>query len=287
MLLKRRAIRGAFVGSFLVLASVAGRLDAATWTYVNDFSGTAPNTDFPSETAASGQSWTVTGGVYRHINTNTTGGGIPTSASIPITNATGEPIIMQTQFVVSTSGSVNAGFADTLGFGLFGLDPAFTGAAVGNAYYLADFNYAHGTVATAEGLLRILSLGDSAGFTAGPTGLADDNAGSTTLAVVPGNTYWLRLTTTYTGPTINMTLSLFDSTGSTQIGTSATASDTSPLTGTNFGYRNRTPIAGGTTTIDFDNFRIMPDPTTALAVLGLCGFLLRRRSKQNSRRSVA
>ena len=53
-----------------------------------------------------------------------------------------------------------------------------------------------------------------------------------------GATYELRLAGTYVSGTLNMTLSLFDGLG-LQVGSSATASDTSPLTGDFFGYRNR------------------------------------------------
>jgi hypothetical protein len=276
------------LGSFAVLVLLAAtpHLDAATMTYFNDFSGTGSNTDLPTETTASGQSWTVTSGVYRYMNTNTTGGGIASSASIPITNAATEPFpIVQTQFVVSGIGVPQTGSGDTLGFGLFGLDAAFTGAIASNAYYLADFAYARGaTSGTVDGQLRILSLGDGTGF-ASITGVADDNA-SATLAVVPGATYTLRLTGSYTGPTLNLTLGVFNASG-IQIGTSATASDTSPLAGTHFGFRNRTPIGGGTVTINFDDFLIMPEPAAALAALGLAIFAMRRRSNPNDRRFVA
>ena len=290
----RRAIRClcavALLASMAVMSATA-EVDAAPIyaIYSNDFSGTGSNTDFPSETTTTSgsltQTWTVTGGVYRHTNTLTSN--VPSSASLPITTAAARSFTVETQFLVSSTGTVNAGFADTLGFGLFGLDPAFTGTTASNAYYLADFNYAHGTTATLEGGLRILSLGDSAGFVAGPTGLGDDNAGSNILAVALGTTYTLRLQVVYVGPSVNMTLGLFDASGTTQIGTSATASDTSPLTGTNFGYRNRIPMAGGTASMDFDNYLITPEPSTAFAALGLGAFLLRRRSNQNYRRFVA
>jgi hypothetical protein len=109
------------------------------------------------------------------------------------------------------------------------------------------------------------------------------------LAVVLGTTYTLRLSATYSGSALHMTLGLFDATGTTQIGSSATASDTSLLSGTNFGFRNRIGLSGGAATIDFDNFSVtstaIPEPSSALpmgclALFGAVG--LRRKLHRRS-----
>ncbi|WP_309383273.1 PEP-CTERM sorting domain-containing protein [Cerasicoccus frondis] len=265
----------------IVLASVCP-LGAVTIPYTNDFSGSGDNTAFPAENTDA--EWTVSSGSYQWNYSNTVGGGSPSTASLPVTNAD-TSFTMETQFTLTSLGNLQ-GTAQTLGFGVFGADSAFSGsgASGGNAYYLADYSYANGNSGSSEGTLRILRLGDSgSSLSVTSTGLADDNSGSSILAVNLDTTYTLRLEATIAGSTLNMTLSLYDATGTSQIGTSAIVSDTSPLTGENFGYRNRSPLAGGSTTIDFDNFEMsnIPEPGTyALIIgsaLGALAFARRRR----------
>lgn len=267
----------------IALASLCP-LGAATIPYTNDFSGVGDNTAFPAENT--GAEWTVTSGSYQWNYSNTVGGGSPSTASLPITNANGSSFIMETQFTLSSIGNLQS-TAQTLGFGLFGADSAFSGsgASGGNAYYLADYSYANGNSGSSEGTLRILRLGDSgSSLSVTSTGLADDNSGSSILAVNLDTTYTLRFEGTIAGSTLNMTLSLYDATGTSQIGTSAIVSDTAPLSGENFGYRNRSPLAGGSTTINFDNFEMtnIPEPGTyALLIgsaLGALAFVRRRRA---------
>lgn len=239
---------------------VVAPLSAATFPYTNDFSGTGANTAFTTETTDA--EWTVSGGVYQYTYTNTTI--TPSRASLPVTGITGENFTMETQFTVSSIGSVNSN-GQTLGFGLFGSDATFAGSGASTSYYLADFQYANSST---PGNLRIIALGDTTGTTGTNTSV-DANGSDSTLAVVLGTTYTLRLTGTYSGSTLNMTLGLFDAAGTTQIGTSATATDTSVLAGTNFGYRNRAGIGGGTVSVAFDNFSLttaaIPEPASALA----------------------
>jgi hypothetical protein len=246
------------VFSVLLFAGIQ-QLQAAMLPYTNDFSGSGSNAAFTSETTSA--EWTVSGGVYQYSYTNTSI--TPSRASVQLTNAAGVNFTMQTQFSVSSIGSVNSN-GQTLGFGLFGSEATFAGSNSSSAYYLADFQYANSIT---PGALRILSLGNTTGFTGTATSV-DANAGVSTLAVELNTTYTLKLIGTYAGSTLNMTLGLFDSTGTTQIGTSATATDTSVLTGINFGYRNRTGLGGGTASVAFDNFSVapIPEPTSALIV---------------------
>lgn len=225
---------------------------AAVIPYTNDFSNTGSNTAFTTEMTDA--EWTVSGGSYVYNYTNTTL--TPSVASISITNAANVAFTMETQFTVNTTGSVNSNGA-TIGFGAFGASTGFGGTNLSSSYYLADWQVANSAT---PGTLRILALGDSTGFT-GASVSVDANALSSTLAVTLGTTYTLRLTGVYVGSTLNLTLGVYDAAGTTQIGTSATASDTSPLTGTNFGYRNRVGIGGGAFNTSFDNFSVVPEPT--------------------------
>jgi hypothetical protein len=195
----------------------------------------------------------------------------------------GNPFTLETQFTVQQTGNINTNGA-TLGFGLFASSSTFS--STGNSYYLADFVYGHST-GTDVGRLRIVALGDTSGFTGNTVatnGAADANAAAN-LSITTGTTYTLRLEGSYVGSTLTMTFGLFDAAGTTQIGTSATASDTSPLTGTNFGYRNRIGLGGGTSIIDFDNYSItaIPEPSTyaLLGGAGALGLALVRRRKRN------
>lgn len=247
----------------------------ATAPYANDFSGTGANTAFTTE--AADLEWSVTGGVYKntYAQTNSTA----TTNSISITGVAGHSFTIETQFTVQQIGTLNAN-GTTLGFGVFASSATF-GTTSGNSLYLADFSFANATSSSTDvGRLRILAQGDTSGFTGNTiatNGLADANTSFGYLAIETGTTYTLRLQGSIVGSTLNMTLGLFDAAGTTQIGTSATASDTSPLTGEFFGYRNRISQGGGSSTIDFDNFSLttgsaVPEPS-AYALLGGLGAL--------------
>jgi MYXO-CTERM domain-containing protein len=190
---------------------------------------------------------------------------------------------MSSQFVVNSFNPGTSPAASTLGFGLLGLDSGFTGTLVSNAYYLADFGYGYSSSGSPKGGLRILALGDTSGFTSSSTS-NNFNGNTTNLAIVVGTTYTLKLTGTYgVGGELDLSFGLFDSTGTTQYGNSATGTDTSPLVGTNFGYRNRNGSNSGTAAslnASFDNFSVANVPEPSSALLGLSGalaFLLRRR----------
>jgi|GEM_PF-4352916 len=254
-------------------------LTAATIPYTNDFSGAGANTAFTSETTDA--EWARNGGAYRNTYSNSTI--TPSSASLSITGVAGSAFTMETQFTVQQTGSLNANGA-TIGMGLFSLSSTFAGTNSSSSYYLADLVYGHSS-GFDVGRLRIVALGSSTDYTS-VNGLADDNA-SANLAITVGATYTLRLQGTYAeNGSLSMTLGLFDVAGTSQVGTSATATDLTPLTGTNFGYRNRIGIGGGISLIDFDNLNVapsaIPEPS-AFALLGGAGVLglalVRRRRR--------
>lgn len=250
----------------LVLCAAALPVGAATFPYTNDFSGDGANTAFTHETTDA--EWSLLDGAYRNTFTNSTV--TPTVASISITGVAGNTFTIETQFTVRSIGNINANGA-TLGFGFFANSSSFNSTG-GDSYYLADFSFANSS-STNVGRLRILALGDTTGFTATDS-IADDNSGAN-FAITENTTYTLRLEGSYVGATLNMTLALFDATGTTQIGTTAVASDTSPLSGEFFGYRNRIGLGGGSTIVDFDNYSVttpVPEPS-AYALIGGVGAL--------------
>ncbi len=224
------------------------------------------------------------GGVYKNTygQTNST----PTTNSISVTGVAGNSFTLETQFTVQQIGTLNTN-GTTLGFGLFASSAAFSTTS-GNSLYLADFSFANATSSSTDvGRLRILAQGDTSGFTGNTlatNGLADANSTFNYLAIEAGTTYTLRLQGSIIGSTLNMTLGLFDATGTTQIGTSATASDTSPLAGEFFGYRNRISQGGSSTIIDFDNYSVtsaIPEPATYALLGGVAalGLALAQRRK--------
>ena len=251
-------------------------LFGATAPYSNDFSGTGSNTAFtyaPSSSASPTMYYSVTSGVNRLTYTNSSAVGAATSLSL--TNMGTQNFSFTTQVSISSFGTQNTN-GTSVGFGLFGLDNAFTGSLTSNAYYLVDWNVANSGGTT--GTLRILALGDTTGFTA--TNGAADVDPSAGLAAVLNTVYTMKVTGTYTGSTLNMTMKLYDSTGTTQIGTTATASDTTPLTGTNFGYRSRAGIGGGTFTANYDNFAVAVPEPASLSILAGAGLLAMRRRRR-------
>lgn len=263
----------------LALALCVGALPtfAASLPYTNDFSGAGANVAFTTETPDA--EWAVLNGAYRNTYTNSSF--TPSSASLSLSGVAGNNFTIETRFTVQQLGTFNANTA-TLGFGFLASSSSFSDSA--NSYYLADFAFGNNSSSNV-GRLRILSLGDTAGFT-GTNGAADDNA-AVNLAITTGTTYTLRLEGSFVGSTLNLTLALFNADGTTQIGTTATASDTSPLSGEFFGYRNRIGIGGGTSIIDFDNYNVsaIPEPASfaslgGVAVFGLALLQRRKRGKR-------
>jgi hypothetical protein len=254
---------------FQSLLSIALIEQAGAAIYENDFS----TTGFTTETA--GADWTVSSGAYQNVFT---GNNATSSASVVVEGINGTSFTMSSRFTVNSFNPGTTTAASTLGFGLMGSDATFSGP-----YYLADFGYGYDSGATTKGGLRILALGDSTGFTTSST--ANNFDGNTTnLAIQEDVTYTLMLTGTYNGSGhLDLSLGLFDSTGTTQFGTSATATDLTPLLGTNFGYRNRNGSNSSTASnlnASFDNFAVIPEPSSlALLFIALTPLIWLRRGK--------
>lgn len=239
--------------------------------YSNDFSGIGSNTSFVNPAGT----WNLSGGAYS--TTIGTGTNVISSAAQTFTNLDGVSFTMTTRFSVSSVATLPGNQSFTLGFGAFANNAGFTGN-----YYLADFAYTgQGTANPAKGTLRILAIGDTTDF-AGTTGSAIDSAATGNLAITSDSVYTLTLTGTYTGPSLDFSLALYNNLG-VQIGSTATGTDSTPLSGDFFGYRNRDSgnVSSGSTVINYDNFGIalVPEPHAGLPILAALslGLLLRRR----------
>jgi hypothetical protein len=262
---------GVAVAALTACAPLTAR--AAAFPYTNDFSGSGANTDLPNE---SNTNWTVSGGTYNTAESGITGQ-LTTSASVQVTRPTST-----TNFVQSTQFRVNSanGAFDFFTVGFAALSSV--AAPYGGTNYLADFDFADND--TAIGRLRII---DQNGGT--NTTLINNNDAVAPSAIALNTTYTLRLTGTYAGSNLTLTLGVFDAAGTTPIGTPVMATDSTPYAGTHFGYRDAAARTGSSGTVNynvsFDNFQVVPEPATgaAAALLGafaaatLCGRGRRRR----------
>jgi len=268
----------------LLLAAAAAPLHAAIYT--NDFNGTDAASRFTNEfnvssagVRSSGDaSWTVVDGVYRNTMSSATDGtNVSSTASFSTAGVAGNNFSISVQFKATQITNSTSTAQTTVGFGLFSDTPDFTSdTAAGRHAYFVDYVMVAGNTAT-EGNLRIVRDGT---LIAGTTGLADPNTSSSSLAVVINTTYTLRLVGEYNAQGhLTLTWGLFDAAGTNQIGTSSTYTDETPLTGEYFGLRNRLAGVNGSPsyTVDFDNYALIPEPSTALLAIPGALVLLRRR----------
>jgi hypothetical protein len=261
----RRTIAYAFA------ASIGGLLQSVTFAgtipYINDFNSSSLANATAEFTLDAGNSV---------LNYSAGGGTVVSTASEPVTNLSGSDFVVSTQFKLNAA--TGSGNLPTMGLGILGSSTTFLSTG-GDSYYLADWGIS--STLSAAGQLRILAQGNTTNF-AGVSG-DSDGAGANGSSVLVGNTYELRLTGTYIGGTLNMTFAMFDALGS-QLGTAATASDSTPLGGQFFGYRNRTAGANHNVGVGYDNFRVIPEPATitTLAVYVIVMTALRQRSLRST-----
>jgi hypothetical protein len=210
------------------------------FTYFNPFTtgSLAQATSAYSLEAASGAlRYSAAGGTNAIVDT----------ATQQVTNIGAADFILSTRFVLNNV--AGTGNSLTIGFGAFGTSNNFS-STNGQSFYLADWVV---DTNTSQGQLRILSLGDTAGFL---NAMGDsDGINSNGSSVSVGTEYELRLVGKYTGASLGLTLTLFDTAGN-PIGTSATASDSSPLAGTYFGYRNRLAGTNHAINVSYDQFSL-------------------------------
>lgn len=261
-----------------MLLVVAGLLSSATASkaaviYSNDFSGTGGNVDFPNEPGVG--TWTVGSGLYTYTQTGSASGGSNNTVDVGsggVTQLTsvGNSFVVETRFKVTGIGGSGAN-ANTVGLILFG------DATSANYYHAQFVTRQDGTTANV-GLLTLASVGAG-------SSLATSVNGDTELrpyTSILNNQYTLRVEGTRTLTALNLRLSLFDAAGTTQIGTSATATDTTGIfAGQYFGLRYRS-VMSGTTTAQFDDFSVktVPEPAIGIALGGVA--LLGRRRRRRS-----
>lgn len=264
MLLSRtsRRVRAIAVAVGLSCWTIGSASYAVSLPFFEDFSGTAP--DF-TNTAAAGATWAVNpggAGVLR-LSQTAQASALANSASVSVPTGLGAGDLAATDyFLASTSINVSA-YTTTgangidIGLNLFGDDNLLTTA------YRFDFNPTKQT-------FRIASTDTS------PTGAFTFSTAETYTLSVKGwyDAGTLKFDFTFTDPSEALPITI-------------SASDATPLTGTNFGLRNRTGTGTGTSNnsvIDHDNFSInvVPEPSSImLSILGLAigGIAIRKQTK--------
>jgi len=238
-----------------------GTASAALFPYANDFSSAGlPN-------ASAGWSHDAANGEF-DLDSSGTSTAAHTS-SVDITNMGTNDFVMSTRFTIDDLVNPTGGSAGgSVGFAAFAPSGDFTGGA----YYLCDWTTRYDVNNTT---VRILELGGDGNTTA-------TNGSTDTYPILSGDTFEMRLTGVYNGGDLDLTLEVLNENGSL-LGM-ATATDTTPLTGQYFGYRDRRPGTSSGTVLDVDydylNIQGVPEPSSSVLLIGgiLACFGKRRRS---------
>ena len=152
--------------------------------------------------------------------------------------------------------------------GLAALVTNLSGGDVNNGYLLRLRMFGTGSAQSSIGdiIIEEIASGSSTAL----------NTGSFTGSLSQGTTLSLSLLGEYTGGDLKLTFSVSDGTTTNSV----IATDTTPQTGTGFGYRNRlTGNDNGEFTVDYDNFSISVPEPSSLALLGLGTLLLLPRRR--------
>lgn len=247
----------------------------------------APAASIPFENDFSSVGFSTESGFSRHADSETyrrSIGGDTQSTLAPaygteqFDNHANKSFTSSVQFNFTSQGTLQR-YNNHFGFALFGSDPDLSGGAE-DPFVQGIFRF--GSTWTERG--DLFFAGASGAATSNGNYLADDRHDR---MAIPLNTFYtLVLDVENTGAnSYDMTLSLFDAAGTTQLGTSATATGfqpswTEPSGGFYLGLRTTVDQSGGTTSMVLDNFAVIPEPST-LALLGiaLVGMMLRHRRR--------
>jgi hypothetical protein len=272
----------AFSWSLLAIATFG---HAATAPYVETFEDESIGATAPSEPTPESGTFTTT----NNGSPNTLGWGVATvngskafsynlntntsannnySAAIPFSNLSAVSFTESTTFRLTTTvGESTTDGAVNLGLGAFGASGHFNS---GSRY---ELRYTVNAFATPIDGLASLVLVEISG---------DGQVNATAALTVPiaiNTTYTMTLDGVYNAGTLTLTGTLTDGTNTATV----TDSDTTPLTGTNFGYTiNQLHNGFGATSLNvgFDNFSVttVPEPgSAALVLLGLGALAMQRR----------
>jgi hypothetical protein len=237
-------------GILLSSALASGVKAAVTLPYFNDYLS-----DDGQFTETSDAQWIESGGAYQNTITTATG----SAATVVVTRPPTQNFVMQSRFHVT-----QATASYSFGFAALGTGAATNGATAGVDFYLADLGN--------TGTIRILRFNGAT-----PTVLVDDLSatGGILGAVDTIENYDMTLTGTYTGADLVLSLTVFDGTNTRTV---TTGTLSTPLAGTNFGYRDRNNVTGSyIVNSEFLSIAVPEPSAVLLAGAGAALGLLRRR----------
>lgn len=276
---------------FALAASITTAAHAATLPYTNNFDGATIGTTLPADftetnvgtansaIAAAPGAGGLSGNVLTQTASATVGGTTAsnTVAAVNLTNASGSDFSISTNFTISAL-DIGTTTGSTVNTALVAVGSAADFSTSSVSSYRAFYTL---TAPTGTGTLNIQEFGNSTGGfgnEVGGTLIGTNRIQSTaTNAVTLDTKYTLTLTGTYTGggTGIQLSASLTGGDGTTII---ISVTDSTPRTGTFFGYRTALATSGGTGTVtetlNFDNLNVVvPEPgSAALLMLGAAGF---------------
>jgi hypothetical protein len=245
----------------VILAALAGSAGAATIPFVTNYDGDAVGTTPPSGFTAGGTTaYTIVQQAVGDNAAQAASAANSGSIGVSLTNTAGNALTISTDAKLTALTNGGTGAAANFGFGLFGQSANFS---AGTEYRLLL------TTIGTSGVLSIVRNGTN--ITSGVSGQA--------VSVAVGTDYTITVTATPQG---NGSLS-FHATATD--GTKTTIfdyNDPTPLTGTFFGYRTATALAGTTQTVQYDNFSVtgtpVPEPG-AVGVVAIAGAMMGRRRR--------
>lgn len=178
------------------------------------------------------------------------------SQGVSLTNAAGNPVSLTSDVRLVSLVNGGTGAAANFGFGMYGDTANFSSGS--------QYRILVNTLGTGAGKPFLVRNGTN--VTTSDTGTA--------VAIANGSDYTLTATATPVGGTLVLSASVTDGTNTYTIN----YTDSSPLTGTFFGYRTATAGTGTSETVQYDNFAatFVPEPGT-LGVVALASLFLTRR----------
>ncbi|MDF3128547.1 PEP-CTERM sorting domain-containing protein [Kiritimatiellaeota bacterium B1221] len=242
----RRLLPAFSILSLCFLSASGLQAAVVTTPYSNDFSSSVA--DF---TENDDPNWSLVSGTYQYFTSldNNAGSAMVTATGL---GATYEDFVVSTTFEVTSKAS---GGVFNWGMALLGNDED------PGTYILADLSSGGG--------IRLINVGGSG------TGNDVNETGSFSYAL--NTSYTLTATGTYVGSDLTLKLDITNGVSSTSI-TAAAFDASTYYTGAAMGLRARSGSGGGTT-VQYDSFTIIPEPSTFSLMAGFCllGYVMLRR----------